>query len=96
MDPAPLSKDQWAEVGMALKFLWLALGFAIMAGPSLLIAHAMIPSAVDDKSIDGKWTKIRKPLYAFGILCVIGIIGSLIMFSQNLNFLQETYSRFWI
>ncbi|MBF16274.1 MAG: hypothetical protein CL740_04565 [Chloroflexi bacterium] len=96
MDPAPLSKDQWAEVGMALKFLWLALGFAIMAGPSLLIAHAMIPSAVGDKSIDAKWTKLRKPLYAFGTVCLLGIIGSLIMFSRNLNFLEETYSRFWI
>ena len=96
MAPAPLSTDQWAQVAMALKCLWVALGFAIMAGPSLLIAHAMIPSAVGDKSIDAKWTKLRKPLYAFGILCVIGIIGSLIMFSQNLNFLQETYSRFWI
>ncbi|MFL2665157.1 MAG: hypothetical protein ACJ0G8_04280 [Dehalococcoidia bacterium] len=96
MDPAPLSKEQWAEVGMALKFLWLALGFAIMAGPSLLTAHAIIPSAVGDKSIDSKWTKLRKPLYAFGVLCILGIIGSLIMFTQNLNFLEESYSRYWI
>ena len=46
MDPKPLSTAEWAEVGNALKFLWLALGFALVAGPSLLTAHAIIPSCL--------------------------------------------------
>ena len=95
MDPKPLTTAEWAEVGTALKFLWLALGFAFVAGPSLLTAHAIIPSVVDTKTVAAKWTKFRAPLYAIGIICVIGIFASLFMASENTDFLHRTYSRWW-
>lgn len=95
MDPKPLTKAEWAEVGMALKFLWLALGFALISGPSLLTAHAIIPSFVDTKTVPAKWSKMRAPLYVVGIICFIGIFASLFMASENTDFLHRIYSRWW-
>ena len=95
MDPQPLCRDEWAEVGTVLKFLWLALGFALITGPSLLTAHALIPSAVDTKTITEKWSRFRAPLYVVGLLCAVGIFASLCMASQNTQFLHDMYSRWW-
>ena len=95
MDPKPLTTAEWAEVGTALKFLWLALGFAVVAGPSLLTAHAIIPSVIDTKSVAAKWSKLRAPLYVIGIACFIGIFASLFMASENVEFLERIYSRWW-
>lgn len=95
MDPKPLTTAEWAEVGTALKFLWLALGFAVVAGPSLLTAHAIIPSVIDTKSIAAKWSKLRAPLYLLGGVCVVGIFGSLFMASENVEFIERVYSRWW-
>ena len=95
MDPKPLSTAEWAEVGNALKFLWLALGFALVAGPSLLTAHAIIPSVIDTKTVPAKWARFRAPLYVVGITCVAGIFFALFMASQNTDFLHNMYSRWW-
>ena len=95
MDPKPLTTAEWAEVGTALKFLWLALGCALIAGPSLLTAHAIIPSMVDTKTLPEKVSRMRAPLYVFGIVCVLGIFGSLYMASENPDFLHRVYSRWW-
>jgi len=95
MDPKPLTTAEWAEVGNALKFLWLALGFALVAGPSLLTAHAIIPSIVDTKTVAAKWSRLRAPLYVVGIICFIGIFVSFFMASENTDFLHRIYSRWW-
>ncbi len=95
MDPKPLSTAEWAEVGNALKFLWLALGFALIAGPSLLTAHAILPSVIDTKTVPAKWARFRAPLYVVGITCVAGIFFALFMASQNTDFLHNMYSRWW-
>jgi len=95
MDPKPLTTAEWAEVGNALKFLWLALGFALVAGSSLLTAHAIIPSIVDTKTVAAKWSRLRAPLYVVGIICFMGIFASLYMASEYTDFLHRMYSRWW-
>lgn len=95
MDPKPLSTAEWAEIGTALKFLWLALGLALVAGPSLLTAHAVIPSAVGTKTISEKWTRFRTPLYVVGVICSVGIFTALFLASQNIQFLHDMYPRWW-
>ncbi len=95
MDPKPLSTTDWAEIGTALKFLWLALGFALVAGPSLLTAHAFIPSAVGTKTIAEKWARFRAPLYVVGVICSVGIFAALFLASQNIQFLHDMYPRWW-
>jgi hypothetical protein len=97
MDPQPLSRAEWAEVGNALKFLWVALGFALIAGPSLLTAHAIIPSAIDTKTVASKWARFRAPLYIVGIVCVVGIAISFVMAFSIANdvLLNDFYDRWW-
>ena len=72
MDPQPLSPSEWAQIGTALKFLWAALGCAIVAGFSLLTAHAIITSLVDTNTIPSSWSNLRPVLYFVGIIAVIG------------------------
>ncbi|MCH7982815.1 MAG: hypothetical protein J4O01_03455 [Chloroflexi bacterium] len=95
MDPQPLSEAQWAEVGTVIKFLSLALGFALIAGPMLLTAHAFIPSAVSTKTIAEKWNRFRAPLYFVGLVSTAGIFASLFMASQNIQFIFDMYPRWW-
>ena len=95
MDPQPLSRAEWAEIGTLVKFLWLALGLALVAGPSLLTAHAIIPSAVGTKTISQRWDRFRAPLYFIGLVCAVGIFAALFMASQNIQFLHDMYPRWW-
>ncbi len=95
MDPQSLTTDQWAQVGFSLKMLWLALACSLIAGPSLLFAHAIIPSAVDTNTIPKSWTKIRPLLYAVGLLAVVGILIFFYLFINHLDFLKASYPRWW-
>lgn len=95
MDPQPLSTAEWAELGNALMFLWGALGFSILAGTSLLTAHALITSLVDTNTIPAGWSKIRPILYVTGIAAVVGLVACLFLASQNLGWLEVFYPRYW-
>lgn len=95
MDPLPLTTEQWEQAGHSLQLLWLALACALVAGPSLLAAHAIIPSAIDTKTISDDWSKLRKPLYLLGFLSVIGIFVFFGLAFSQLDFIWDTYSRWW-
>ena len=95
MDPQPLSPSEWAQIGTALKFLWAALGFAIVAGFSLLTAHAIITSLVDTNTISAKWTNLRPVFYFVGIVAVLGVIACFVLAGLNLDWLDVLYSRYW-
>ena len=57
MDPLALNANDWNNLGNIITFLWLALISALITGPTLLIAHAIIPSAVATKTINEKFNK---------------------------------------
>lgn len=95
MDPQPLSASEWAQIGTVLKFLWAALGCAIVAGFSLLTAHAIITSLVDTNTISAKWSNLRPVLYFVGIVAVIGVIACFVLAALNLEWLDILYSRYW-
>lgn len=95
MDPQPLSPSEWAQIGTALKFLWAALGCAIVAGFSLLTAHALITSLVDTNTISARWSSVRPVFYAIGGIAFIGIIVCFVMVALNLEWLDIMYSRYW-
>lgn len=95
MDPQPLSPSEWAQIGTALKFLWAALGFAIVAGFSLLTAHAIISSLVDTNTIPARWTNLRPVFYFVGIVAVIGVIACFVLAAINMDWLDVRYSRYW-
>ncbi len=95
MDPIPLTTDQWAQVGLALKFLWGAFASSLVAGSSLLTAHALIPSAVETNTISDRWLKIRPLFYVVGITGLVGIAAFLFLAASETDWIRETYPRFW-
>ena len=95
MDPQPLSPSEWAQIGTALKFLWAALGCAIVAGFSLLTAHAVITSLVDTNTIPSSWSNLRPVFYAIGLIAVAGVIVCFALVAINLEWLEVLYPRYW-
>ena len=95
MDPQPLTTDQWAQVGLALKFLWGAFASALVAGSSLLTAHALIPSAVETRTISGRWLKVRPIFYLVGIAALAVIALFLFLAATETDWIREQYPRFW-
>ena len=95
MDPQPLSPSEWAQIGNALKFLWAALGLSVVAGFSLLIAHALITSLVDTNTISARWASLRPLFYFVGIVAVIGLIACLIGATLNMGWIDVSYPRYW-
>ncbi len=95
MDPQPLDTDQWAQVGLALKFLWGAFASALVAGSSLLAAHALIPSAVETNTISSRWLKARPIFYLVGFAGLAGIGIFLFLAAGETDWIRESYPRFW-
>ncbi len=95
MDPQPLSASEWAQVGTTLRYLWAALGCAVISGFSLVLAHAVITSLVDTNTISQRWSNLRPVLYFVGIAAVIGVIACLALAALNLDWLDVRYSRYW-
>ena len=96
MDPNTLSTDQWAQIGLTLKFLWAAFGSSIVAGTSLVTAHAIIPSAVETNSISNRWLTIRPVFYIVGLAGLVGIGLFLFLAASETDWVREMYPRFWI
>lgn len=95
LDPQSLSTDQWADIGLALKFLWLALLSAIIGAGSLITAHALIPSMVSTHTIDVRFLKYRRPFYLVGTIGVLGIGIFLFLAAQQTDWIRDMYPRFW-
>ena len=96
MDPLAPNANDWNNLGIIITFLWLALISAIITGPTLLIAHAIIPSAVATKTIDEKYNRLRLGLYLMGGIGVICIILFFCLAGfQSYAILKEIYPSFW-
>ncbi|MBM32111.1 MAG: hypothetical protein CL764_04540 [Chloroflexi bacterium] len=95
MDPNTLNIADWLMRLTALRILWICLLLAPAAAGSLLIAHAIIPSAVDSHHISRKWVIIRAPLYLFGFGTLFIEIILFIYAFYNMTFLSDLYPRFW-
>ena len=95
MDPGSLNIADWLMRLTALRILWICLLMAPAAAVSLLVAHAIIPSAVDSHHLSRKWVIIRAPLYLFGFGTLFLEIILFIYAFANMTFLSEFYPRFW-
>ena len=93
MELVPLTPEQWGDGGNAIKLLWLSLLFAATGGVSFIIAHAMIPSAVDSGTIPPGFRKIRLPLYFAGFLAVAGIAINVALMIGFLGYIEDVFPR---
>lgn len=95
MDPVPLTSEQWDQSWQAVRWLWIAFAFALVSGPSLLTAHAVIPSAVETRTISEKWMSTRIVFYLIGVVALAGIGLSFFMAGTETDWIQSTYNKFW-
>ena len=96
MDPYAPTAAEWNLIGDNITFLTLALLSAFITGPSLLIAHAIIPSAVATKTIPEKFNKLRPIFYIVGFLGLASIITFFTLaFFNFYEVLQRIYPSFW-
>lgn len=96
MDPTLLTTDQWGQISLAIRLLWLAFGSAILGGILLAVAHAIIPSAVDTKTISAIWAPRRKLFYVTAVVFLIATAALLISaISISYEWISEIYPRYW-
>ena len=96
MDPGMLSVEDWKERLLALRLMWLCLILAFTAAGSLVIAHAVIPSAVDSGTLSKKFNKFRLPLYLTGIFAfVLDVAVFLYALSLAQGIISDIYPSFW-
>ena len=96
MDPGMLSVEDWQARLLALRLMWLCLILAFTAAGSLVIAHAVIPSAVDSGTLSKKFNKFRLPLYLTGILAfVLDVAVFLYALSLAQGIISDIYPSFW-
>ena len=95
MDPGILTSDDWVTRLNALRMMWACLVLALIAAPSLVIAHAVIPSAVDSGTLSEKFNKFRMPLYVIGTLAFIADVALfLYALSLSLGMISDIYANF--
>ena len=96
MDPGMLSVEDWQARLLALRLMWLCLILAFTAADSLVIAHAVIPSAVDTGTLSKKFNKLRLPLYLTGIFAfVLDVAVFLYALSLAQGIISDIYPSFW-
>ena len=96
MDPGMLSVEDWQARLLALRLMWLCLILAFTAAGSLVIAHAVIPSAVDSVTLSKKFNKFRLPLYLTGIFAfVLDVAVFLYALSLAQGIISDIYPSFW-
>lgn len=96
MDPGMLSVEDWQARLLALRLMWLCLILAFTAAGSLVIAHAVIPSAVDTGTLSKKFNKFRLPLYLTGIFAfVLDVAVFLYALSLAQGIISDIYPSFW-
>ena len=96
MDPGMLSVEDWQARLLALRLMWLCLILAFTAAGSLVIAHAVIPSAVDSGTLSKKFNKFRLPLYLTAIFAfVLDVAVFLYALSLAQGIISDIYPSFW-
>ena len=96
MDPGILSVEDWQARLLALRLMWLCLILAFTAAGSLVIAHAVIPSAVDSGTLSKKFNKFRLPLYLTGIFAFfLDVAVFLYALSLAQGIISDIYPSFW-
>lgn len=100
MDPNRLTPQDWHNVSVMLRFLWVNVLTIIVFASMLLLAHAIIPSLLASGHVpEGLRNPLRKarfPMYVGAGLVLCLVVVWFAQISQRGYNIERIYPRFWI
>jgi hypothetical protein len=91
-----LTPEQWDHVTYTLILLWAFAGCMILGAGSMLVAHIVVPSLIDNRDIDPKYGKGRPIVYAIAAVAFAGAIFVFASFVMALGEFHEIYPDVWV
>lgn len=95
MDPINLTPELWDATRVSLQLLGGIALTAIIAGGSLLLAHAIIPSAISTRSMSDRWIRLRPMIYVVGAVFLALTVAGIVLFILSLGWIGDFYPRYW-
>ncbi len=68
MDPKALTSTDWHNIHLFLQWFWIYFPLVVVFAVTMLIAHALIPSAVNTGHLPASAARLKLPLTAFALL----------------------------
>ena len=96
MDPAPIGPASWAELGIMLRSLWLAVLFIVLFASDMILGHIMIPSFVMSGHVPAGMSKLRLPLYAVSVICFVVAMFFISQAIIHARVLRDIWPDYWI
>ncbi len=94
--PEQITPEQWSHVTNTLILLWAFVGFMILGAGSMLVAHIVVPSLIDNRDIPEKYGKGRPFVYAIAAVAFAGAIFVFVSFVLHLEEFREIYPDTWV
>jgi hypothetical protein len=94
--PEYMTPEQWEHVTYTLILLWAFAGCMILGAGSMLVAHIVVPSLIDNRDIDAKYGKGRPFAYAIAAAAFAGAIFVFASFVIALEEFREIYPATWV
>lgn len=94
--PEQITPEQWEHVTYSLILLWAFAGCMILGAGSMLVAHILVPSLIDNRDIDEKYGKGRPFVYAIAAVAFLGAIFVFASFVIALNDFHDIYPDIWV
>ena len=96
MDPNYISSVEWYKINQFTMWLvFLPISMIVFAFP-MVIAHAIIPSAVSSKHFPASASKLRPLFYAVSAIGAILVIIVVLNIFHGLDVVKDIYDDWWI
>ncbi len=96
MDVGVITPDMWQGIHRLLAFLWVLVPLAVIAGGSLLLSLAVIPSLATTGELPPQTERLRRPLYLVGLISGVGLVVALIIAVVSAGVIGEFWPRWSI
>lgn len=91
-----LTPEQWEHITSTLIWLWAFVGCMVLGAGSMLVAHILVPSLIDNRDIDEKYGKGRPVVYAIAAVAFAGAIFVFASFVISLSEFHDIYPDVWV
>lgn len=97
LDPIPLTTEGWDATRASLALLGLLALSALVSGSSLMLAHAILPSAMGTKHISSSslMRMVRIGAYAVGIAAFASVVALIVLFILSLGWINDIFPNYW-